>query len=458
MSTPDAKRRTGREVKALVWTARHPVGTMVAPATAATAGLELGWATTGGIAGGTVVALCGWYRAHPATFDHYAAPRLRAWRRRWGAYLGPRFNAALRACDLCTVHRKTDEEHFPRIIRTRSFSPTVDTLWLRIPKGMHARHFEAKLEELADALRVQRVAVERVKPGVVGLVIERKEPFTETIPAPEMPQESEAVDPTDIYVGETEFGQDWRLAVLGQHTFIAGATGAGKNSIPMSILRALAPMIRDGLVRLWLCDPKQMEFGTLAGIAYRYATSETDCADLVGEFVDDLKRVQHELAGRGDRKITISPGTPLNLLIVDEIGALLAYNSDTQSRRELARNLAVIGSQGRATGHSMMALVQEPTKDTVPIRDLFTVRICLRVTAQSHVDMTLGENARLRGAIADEIPNIAETAGIGYVVQQRTRVPVRVRASYVTDTEIEELVTFVHTRPAGEGAHLQAVA
>ncbi|MEU3273542.1 FtsK/SpoIIIE domain-containing protein [Saccharomonospora sp. NPDC006951] len=458
MKTPDAKRRTGREVKALVWTARHPVGVYVAPTATLASGIELGWAVTGGIAGGTVAALCGWYRAHPATFDHYAAPRIRAWRRRWGAYLEPRFNATLRACDLYTVHRKTDEEHFPRIIRTRSFSPTVDTLWLRIPKGMHARHFETKLEELADALRVQRVAVERVKPGVVGLVIERKEPFTETIPAPEMPQESDAVDPTDIYVGETEFSQDWRLAVLGQHTFISGATGAGKNSIPMSILRALAPMIRDGLVRLWLCDPKQMEFSKLAGIAYRYATSESDCAQLVGEFVDDLKHVQHDLAGRGDRKITISPVTPLNLLIVDEIGALLAYNADAQSRRELTRNLAVIGSQGRATGHSMMALVQEPTKDTVPIRDLFTVRICLRVTAQSHVDMTLGENARIRGAIADEIPNIPETAGIGYVVLQRTRVPLRVRASYVTDTEIDDLVTFVHTTPAAEGAHLQVVA
>ncbi|ASR37964.1 cell division protein FtsK [Prauserella marina] len=454
MNTPDSKRRTGREVKALAWTVRHPasVGT---PAATVAAGLEIGWATTGGILGGTAIGLCAWYRAHPGTFDAYAAPRMRAWRRRWTVYLGPRWHAALRACDLYTVHRKTGEERFPRIIRTRSYSPTVDTLWLKIPAGQHARQFEARLPELTEALRVQRIAVERVKPGVVGLVIERKEPFTEVIEAPDMPAESDAVNLKDLYVGETEFGADWRLALLGQHVFVTGATGSGKNSIPMSLLRALAPMIRDGLVRLWLCDPKQMEFRTLAPIAYRYADTEADCNTLIDDYVDDLRATQRAFADNGARKITVSQQTPLNLLILDEIGALLAYG-DSSISRNLRKQLAIVGSQGRATGHAMVALVQEPTKDTVPIRELFTIRICLRVTSAAHVDMVLGENARLRGAIADEIPNTDTTAGIGYVIRQHTRTPLRIRAAYVNDTEIQHLVTFVHT--GQPGGHLTTVA
>lgn len=455
MSTPQSKRRMGREVKAAIWTAQHP-GSILAPAATLTAGTQLGWTTTGGILGGTAAALCGWYRAHPATFDHYAAPRMRAWRRRWSTYLGPRWHAALRACDLYVTHRKTGEERFPRIIRVRSYSPTVDTLWLRIPPGQHARQFEARLPELTDALRVERIAVERIKPGVVGLVIERKEPFTETIEAPEMPEDADAVDLKDIYVGETEFGADWRLALEGQHVFVAGATGAGKNSIPMSVLRALAPLIRDGLVRLWLCDPKQMEFTKLREIAYRYADTEQDCSELVDAYVDDLRAVQRQFADNGQRKITVSRQTPLNLLVVDEIGALLAYG-DGATARNLRRQLAIVGSQGRATGHSMLAMVQEPTKDTVPIRELFTTRICLRVTSAAHVDMVLGENARLRGAIADEIPNTDDTAGIGFVVRQRTRVPLRVRAAYVTDTEIDQLVHFVRAGWRGT-SHLTAVA
>jgi S-DNA-T family DNA segregation ATPase FtsK/SpoIIIE len=90
------------------------------------------------------------------------------------------------------------------------------------------------------------------------------------------------------------------------------------------------------------------------------------------------------------------------------------------------------------------------------VRDLFTTRICLRVTSAAHVDMVLGENARLRGALADEIPNDPATAGIGYVIRQRSRVPMRVRAAYVDDRELDELVEFV--RAGWRGTDLRVVA
>jgi S-DNA-T family DNA segregation ATPase FtsK/SpoIIIE len=118
---------------------------------------------------------------------------------------------------------------------------------------------------------------------VIGLVIERSEPFTEVIDAPDMPYDADAVDLKDLYIGETEFCGDWRLSIKGQHIFGAGATGAGKNSIVTSILRGIAPLIRDGLVRPWICDPKQLEFAKLREIAYRYADDNDTCRDLIDE-------------------------------------------------------------------------------------------------------------------------------------------------------------------------------
>lgn len=454
MGTEFSKRTRGAEVKAAGWIGRHP-GSVLTPAAVATSGLELGWATTGGILGGATVGLGAWYRAHPDTFDRFAAPRMRAWRRRWLTYVGPRWRNALIACDLFTTHRKTGELRVPRVVKVRSYSPSVDTVYVRLHPGQHLRQVEAKLPELTEALKVERIALERVKPRVIALVVERSEPFTEVIEAPEMPYDADAVDLGDLCIGETEYGGDWRVPVFGQHLFGAGATGAGKNAIVNAILRGLAPMIRDGSVRLWICDPKQMEFAKLADIAYRYADNETDAADLVDEFVEDMQATQRGLAEEGKRKITPSPLTPLNLLILDEMGALLAYGDPTTARG-IKRQLALIGSQGRATGHSMIGLVQEPTKDTVPVRDLFTTRICLRVTSAAHVDMVLGENARLRGALADEIPNDPATAGIGYVIRQRSRVPMRVRAAYVDDRELDELVAFV--RAGWRGTDLRVVA
>ena len=72
--------------------------------------------------------------------------------------------------------------------------------------------------------------------------------------------------------------------------------------------------------------------------------------------------------------------------------------------------------------------MQEPSKDVVDVRELFTTRICLGVTAACHVDMVLGDGARDRGALADEIPGDDAHAGIGFVIDPGSRLPVRFRA------------------------------
>lgn len=437
--TTATKRRMGREMKAAAWAARHP-GAIALPSGVAASTIELGYAPTGGILGGAVLGMAAWYRAHPATFDTLAAPLLRGWRRRWTSYIGPRWSHALQDCELVRQHRKTGELLVPRVLRVRAYSPNVDTVYVKLVPGQHARQWEQQLPELAVALNVQRIAIERIKPRVIALIIERREPFTEVIDAPEMVHDPDAVDLTSVYVGETEQGGDWRVPVLGQHELVAGASGAGKNSLAWSKMRAMAPLIRDGIVRLWVADPKQTEFAALQPVAHGYANNTDDAVDLFHAFRQDMERVQHATAEQGKRAFTPSRETPLNVLIADELGALLAYGD---SARELRKPMALIGSQGRATGHVLWGFVQEPSKDIVPMRDLFTSRVCLRVTSASHVDMVLGEGARERGALADEIPNTPDTAGIGYVIRQRTRAPQRVRAAYVSDDEIDELIQFL---------------
>ena len=88
----------------------------------------------------------------------------------------------------------------------------------------------------------------------------------------------------------------------------------------------------------------------------------------------------------------------------------------------------------------MWGYVQEPTKDVVDVRDLFTIKLCLGVTTASHVDMALGEGARERGALADEIPNDPDHAGIGFAILPGSRLPIRFRLGWVQDRDIDELV------------------
>jgi DNA segregation ATPase FtsK/SpoIIIE, S-DNA-T family len=88
--------------------------------------------------------------------------------------------------------------------------------------------------------------------------------------------------------------------------------------------------------------------------------------------------------------------------------------------------------------------VQEPTKETVPVRELFPRRICLRVTAKSHVGLVLGDQVHERGAWANRIDESA--AGVGHVWGEGQREPLRVRAGWVPDETLKALEAYVTTR------------
>jgi S-DNA-T family DNA segregation ATPase FtsK/SpoIIIE len=86
----------------------------------------------------------------------------------------------------------------------------------------------------------------------------------------------------------------------------------------------------------------------------------------------------------------------------------------------------------------VVAAVQDPGKDVIGFRDLFPSRVALRLLEDVQVDMVLGRSARMRGAECDLIP--ASLPGVGYVVLEGVREPVRVRASYVSDEDLAEMV------------------
>jgi S-DNA-T family DNA segregation ATPase FtsK/SpoIIIE len=131
----------------------------------------------------------------------------------------------------------------------------------------------------------------------------------------------------------------------------------------------------------------------------------------------------------------------LELVEFDEIGALTRYISDRKVRDQINDRLSVLTTQGRTLGITIRGYVQEPTKDTVPVRDLFPRRICLRVATKSHVGMVLGEHAYDRGAWANRIGE--SEAGVGYLFGEGIREPLRVRAGWVSDAQIQQLEQFV---------------
>jgi S-DNA-T family DNA segregation ATPase FtsK/SpoIIIE len=434
-----SSRRVGGEFRGVAWLVRHPLFAFV-PAGLITVAVLLGVLPTAIAVGSLVLVVVVWGRLHPPSFDRWAAPTLRATWRRWTTYRGRRWAALLADCGLAQTNHHTGHINAPRVLRVRSATPTLDTLRVRLTRGQDLTLWTGRTESLADALRAHRVAVTRHRPGVLTVVVEREMPFRFPIPAPAIPSTADAVDLAALPIGQDEYGHPFTLPVPGRHIAVAGASGSGKSSLIWSPLRAMGPAIRDGLVRVHVIDLKGgAETRRGLPLFHRHATTAADAIALLTDVRDEMKARQQHMADQGLRRLDVSTATPLDVVIIDEMAMLTAYG-ERADVREALRLLAEILTQGRACLTSVLGYVQEPTKDVVDVRDLFTTRICLGVTAASHVDMILGDGARERGALADEIPGGDDHAGIGYVIDQRSRLPIRFRACLVTDTEIDELV------------------
>jgi S-DNA-T family DNA segregation ATPase FtsK/SpoIIIE len=468
-----SKNKPGIEMRAAAWLARHPQF-VAAPASVAASLIELGPVTTGGIAAGLTLSGVGWMRAHPQSFHRHASPRLRSQRRRWLRYHGRRWREVCLSVDLFRENRRTGELRFPRVLSVTAPTPTIDRVTVKLAPGQSLRTWVDRHEELAVMLNADAVAITRTRPQVIVLTVMRGNPFAHRVLAAEIPEDAESVNLRAIEFGETEYGDTWTEPIQGNNILVSGGIGSGKSSFIWNPLRGMGPMIRDGLVRVWMCDLKGgQETSQARSLFYRWADHveqpEEDergevaeyageaALDVVRAFRDEMTATQRDLAARGVRKVEISREYPLNVLMIDELAMATALSSRSATN-ELNKLLAEIMTQNRSTGFPVLAYVQEPTKDIVPIRGLFTRRVCLACTAASYVDMTLGDDMRMRGALADEIPLDEEHAGIGFRVDQRSRNPMRVRGGYNTDEDIAELVATCSPTPTTSRARLTVAA
>jgi hypothetical protein len=119
---------------------------------------------------------------------------------------------------------------------------------------------------------------------------------------------------------------------------------------------------------------------------------------------------------------------------------------------DLALVRLVTGQAPQAFADRMTNLAQDPRKDVISLRNLFPSRIAMRLDESDQADMVLGDGARDRGALADEISPIPETgAGVGYVRLEGSPHVVRVRAAYVADEDIHAMARAVTSRHEIDG-------
>lgn len=337
-----------------------------------------------------------------------------------------------------TQRGKPDAEPLVPELSVVRIGAAVDTLVVRLLVGQSVKTWQAQADGLAAAFGAHNVTIQpgRVEAGRgrdIMLRIRHHDALAAPVPLARPHPDVPVVRLAQVPVGVTEHGSPWTLPVAGNHILIGGATGAGKGSVLWSLLAGLAPGIKAGLIAVRCLDPKGgMEFGAGAPLFDRFAYDPDTILTVLRDTTATMMERAQRLRGT-TRCHRPTRAEPHIVLLVDEMATLTAY-TDRKQRAEVEQLLGLWLAQGRAVGVSVIAAVQDPSKDVIALRQLFPVRVGLRMTEATQTAMILSTAAHQLGARCEEIPDT--TPGVGYVLTEGNTAIKRVRAFHVTDNDI----------------------
>jgi S-DNA-T family DNA segregation ATPase FtsK/SpoIIIE len=434
-----------RRVWVLGWVRQHPrwcaTWVLVAGCTAATGDLWSGlMLLAAGLAPGLV---CGvWHGLAPAGYERWCAGPLR--RAGWRRVARHRWAGICESCGLSTRvpvktwrHGARVVEHHqvaPRLLRARTRGHLLE-LTIRARAGQTVEDLNDAAPRLAATLAAVAHRTRPVSGAGSGCTTVVELVMADTLTSWQAAPEPEPRAVCDrVRLGRAQAGRDWWLQLRGRHTLVAGCSGSGKGSVLWGICCGLAPAVRADLVRLWGVDLKRgVELAMGAGLFSAHAYTPEDALTVLRALMAVIDERGHAMAGT-TRLHEPVVGDPMHVLVIDELAALTAY-ADPSIRREAERLLSEILTQGRALGVVVVACVQDPRKDVVAMRGLFTQTIALRLRSSEETAMVLGDGMT-RVAPAHRIS--PTYPGTGWVVED-TGAADRVRADYWPDHLIRDI-------------------
>lgn len=398
------------------------------------AAVTLGWVVP-------AVSLSLWRRHRPQSYEKCIAGPTR--RRRYRTWARNSWRAVAKGCGLGvtrTVSRHNLKgEHWTekvtRVPALKAIQATDTALFItaRALVGQTSDDLVAIAPAVGDAAGARSARARVVGPGLVRFELRMREHLAEAMTA-QLPTEPE---PGKVWIdhvpmGRREDGSDWWLRLVERHTLVVGCSGSGKGSIVWGVSGQLAPAVSGGLVRLYGIDLKYgVELSMGRRLFTALATQEEQALEMLKRLDRLVKERGETIAGHA-RSHVATPESPFVVLVIDELASLTAYMSDTNARKEAAQLLSSILTKGRAFGVVVIGAIQDPRKETIPARGLFTQTVALRLRSASEVMMVLGEGMQ-DVAPAHKISDAQP--GTGYVVEEDGSAS-KVRAAYWSDSII----------------------
>ncbi|MBE6558181.1 MAG: DNA translocase FtsK [Ruminococcaceae bacterium] len=328
-----------------------------------------------------------------------------------------------------------------------SCGPTITRYEVKPDTGVRVRSIANLVDDIALGLAKSGVRIEAPIPGKAAVGIEVPNDHAATVALRNLIETPEFMNHKSrlaACLGADVAGRPVMMDINKMpHLLVAGTTGSGKsvciNSIIMSILYKAKP----DEVKLILIDPKKVEFAVYRDLPHLYCPLISDpkkAAGALNSAVVEMERRFELIEEVGVRNIAgyneatagdpERPPLPQMVIIIDELADLMMTASN-----EVETAICRLAQKARAAGIHLILGTQRPSVDVitglikanVPSRIAFTVSAA--VDSRTIIDTVGAEKLIGRGDML-------------YSPVGSTK-PMRVQGTFVSDGEVEKVVTFL---------------
>ena len=340
-------------------------------------------------------------------------------------------------------------------IREVSYSrgPTITRYELKPEVGTRVRAIANLVDDIALSLATTGVRIEAPIPNKAAVGIEVPNRNRATVYLRDLIENSKFSDAKSKLTSclGMDVGGNPVYFDVGKmpHLLIAGTTGSGKSVCINTIILSILYKSRPDEVKLILIDPKQVEFTVYENIPHLYCPIVSEpkkAAGALASAVSEMERRFELIREVGVRNIEAyneaiagdpeKEYLPKMVIIIDELADLMMT-----ARDEVETSICRLAQKARAAGIHVILGTQRPSVDVITglIKANIPSRIACTVTSQvdSRTIIDVGGAENLIG-YGDML-----FAPVG------SSKPTRVQGAFVSDGEVERIVTFIKENNSG---------
>ena len=327
--------------------------------------------------------------------------------------------------------------------------PVVTTYEFAPAAGVKINKIVSLSDDIAMALKVDRVRVVGSIPGKAALGIEIPNPVRSTVFLRDIlltRQYQDSASLLSLGLGFDVIGQPV-IADLARmpHLLLAGATGAGKSVAINAFIASILFKATPDEVRLLMIDPKRIELSVYEGIPHLLHPVVVEPKMASRALLWAVREMERRYRLLEEKKVksfdsynrVAEEKLPYVVIIVDELADLMMVAS-----KDVETSIARLAQMARAAGMHIILATQRPSVDVLTglIKANFPTRISFKVS--SKVD----SRTILDSAGAEHLLGMGDMLFLppGAAKLQR------IHGAYISEQETEKLIAFLKDQGTAE--------